>query len=37
MLDSKIWLDEYVANIDDIKNDVKEEDEKPDAKSLWNE
>lgn len=37
MLDGKEWLDIYVDNIDDVKNDVKEEEEKPDAKTLWGE
>jgi len=37
LLDGKEWLDIYVDNIDDVKNDVKEEEEKPDAKTLWGE
>jgi len=37
MLDQSIWADIYVDNIDDVKNDAKEEDEKPDKKTLHNE
>ena len=37
MLDQSIWADIYVDNIDDVKNDVKEEEEKPDKKTLHNE
>ena len=37
MLDDKIWRDVYIDNIDNVLMDSKEEDEKPDKKTLLNE
>jgi len=37
MLNQKLYDDVIVDNIDDCKMDLKEEEEKPDKKTLWNE
>ena len=37
MLDAKICRDIFIDNIDNVLMDSKEEDEKPDFKTLWGE
>jgi len=36
-LDAKLYADIIIDNIDDCKMDIKEEEEKPDKKTLWGE